>query len=204
MLNPNIEHQEPKIVAILEPIAQRQSPKGFLDRPIAPEKLRSLFEAARWAPSSRNEQPWRFVVAAKENATQFADMLSTLNPMNVEWAQHAHVLVSVIAKRSFDRDGKENRHANYDVGGAVATLTLQAVSLGIQVHQMGGFDGAKVRALFSIPSEFDPIVILAVGYADELQLLQKRRARKELGELVFEHEWTKAAHVVEQSKKEDR
>jgi nitroreductase len=188
-------------ISIHEPLARRRSPKGFLPRPVEAERLARLFEAARWAPSSFNEQPWRFIVATEDNHDEFEQLLRTLTPKNQEWAKHAGALIAVAAKLNLERNGKANRHALYDTGGAVANLTTQAVSLGLQVHQMAGFDSSKLRETVGIPWNYEPMAVLAVGYADEVSLLQKQRVRKELGELVFEGVWSNTARIVEKNEK---
>jgi nitroreductase len=178
-------------------IARRRSPKGFVEKPIEPEHLRLVLEAARWAPSSRNEQPWRFIVADKFHDTdEFEKLLSTLSEANRAWASQTSVLIAVVAKTAFSRDGLANRHAAYDVGGAVANLTVQAVSLGLQVHQMAGFMPAMLREVYRIPPEFEPMAVLALGYPDDSTLGQRQRVRKELSELVFRNEWGKSITIT--------
>ncbi len=188
-------------IPIHAPLARRRSPKGFFRKAVEEETLLSLFEAARWAPSSFNEQPWRFIVATKDNGDEFGKLLATLSPTNQEWAKDASVLIAVAAKLNLERNGKANRHAQYDTGGAVANLTTQAVSLGLQVHQMAGFDSSKLRETFGIPLDYEPMAVIAAGYADEVQLSQKQRVRKELGELVFEGVWSNTSRIVKKSEK---
>lgn len=184
-------------VALHEPLARRQSPKGFLPLPVEPEKLQSIFEAARWAPSSRNEQPWRFIVASKsENPTEFEELFSTLNDSNKLWANQASVLIAVAAKLTSSRDAKPNRHALYDTGGAVANLTVQAVALGLQVHQMAGFNSQALRELYEVPSDFELMTVLAIGFPDESLLGQRQRVRKELSEFVFQSAWGKSFSIT--------
>ena len=130
---------------IHELLEKRFSPYKYSSRAVKPEDLRKLFEAARSAPSSYNEQPWRFVVATRQDTDAFESMLQTLVERNREWAQHAPVLVLSVAKLEFTHNGKPNRHAFYDVGQAAAYLTIQATALGLYVHQMAGFDVGKAR-----------------------------------------------------------
>ena len=130
---------------IHELLRTRYSPRAFADRPVPAEALRSLFEAARWAPSSRNEQPWRFVVATREDRESFDRLAALLDPGNQRWAPRAPVLAIATTHSRFDETGKTNRHAWYDVGLAVAQLTAQASAAGLAVHQMGGFDGEAAR-----------------------------------------------------------
>lgn len=179
-----------------ELIARRRSQKAFSERHVDMPTLKSLLEAARWAPSSRNEQPWRFIVASKsENAAEFERIFSTLNDSNKVWAYQASALIAVTANLTSSRDAKPNHHAQYDTGGAVANLTMQAVSFGLQVHQMGGFNLVMLREMYNIPSHFQPIAVLAIGYPDDLRE-QKQRTRKELHEFVFESEWGKSSTTV--------
>src|SRR5882672_9989366 len=132
---------------ILDLIKQRWSPRAFDPAPIPRETLHVLFEAARWAPSSNNAQPWRYVVADTEEAhARAAGVLTGRNPL---WAAKAPVLVCVAAQ-TIAEDGKPNRHAWYDTGQATALLTVQATSMGLFVHQMAGFDGAKAREVFAL------------------------------------------------------
>ena len=181
---------------MLSAIEQRRSPKQFLDIPVEAEKLHSILDAARWAPSSRNEQPWRFILATKENSAEYERVLSTLNEKNREWAKQASVLLVAIAHQFIERTGSSNAHAMHDVGGAVAHLTTQAVSLGLQVHQMGGFDSEKLRKLYQIPEGFDPVTVNAIGYGDEETFPQHVRTRKELNSLVYEGEWGTPAGIA--------
>ena len=180
-------------------LERRYSPYAFSPRPVEPEKLRLLFEAAHSAPSSYNEQPWRFVVARREDSEGFGRLLDTLVDQNRKWARNAPVLVLSVAKGDFTHSGQPNRHAWYDVGQAAAYLTLQATELGLYVHQMAGFDPAKARQLFNIPEGYEPAAMMAVGYPDDSgspadalrQLDSARRPRKPLDTLLFEGIWAK-------------
>ena len=179
-------------------LERRYSPYAFSPRPVEPEKLRQLFEAARSAPSSYNEQPWRFVVARREDAEGFGRLLDTLVERNRQWARNAPVLVLSVAKVDFTHSGQPNRHAWYDVGQAAAYLTLQATELGLYVHQMAGFDPVKARQLLNIPEGYEPAAMMAVGYQDDSgplaesrQLDGTRRPRKPLDTLLFEGTWAK-------------
>ena len=130
-----------------ELILARRSPRAFSSRPVEPEKLRSVFEAARWAASSVNEQPWSFVVAVRGEGDAFERLLATLTESNQRWATRAPVLVLSLARTRFTRNGKLNRHALHDLGMAFQSLALQAVALGLVVHPMGGFDAETARAV---------------------------------------------------------
>jgi nitroreductase len=166
-------------------IARRWSPRGFLDKPIEPEKLRSLFEAARWAASCFNEQPWRFIVATKDHPAEFERVLGTLAPKNQEWAKTAWALGISAAKKTFTHNGTPNRFGIHDTGAALANIMLQAVSVGLYVHGMGGFDADKARAEFGIPAEFDMGAAFAIGYIEPGTEAPATRTRRTLEEIVF-------------------
>ena len=163
--------------------------------------LQSLFEAARWAPSSSNEQPWAYIVATKDDAENFAKLLSVLVPFNVTWAQHAPVLALAVAELAFAKNGTPNRNAQHDVGAASAWLTVEATSRGLFVHQMAGYDHDKARQVFGIPAGWEPIAAIAIGYPgdpDSLpQPLRDRegapRTRKPISEFVMSGSWGKKA-----------
>ena len=181
---------------IHELLANRWSPRSFSSRPVETEKLAQLFEAARWAPSSYNAQPWSFIVATREDAEGFTQLLSTLVEPNREWAKNAPVLILGVTKRDFNHAARANRHAMYDLGQAAANLTFQASVLGLQVHQMGGFDSAAARELFSIPEGYEPGAMLALGYPEGLGSVPDSRTRKPLTDFVFSGRWGTASQVV--------
>lgn len=196
MTTPTV-HSLEQSLDLHEVLDKRRSPKAFLPRAVEPEKLRQLLEAARWSPSSRNEQPWRFIVGIKEQADGYERLLKSLTDANQQWAQQAPVLIAVVAKLIFERDGKPNGSALLDVGGAIANLTVQAIALGLQVHQMAGFDRQKLKEACAIPDGFEPAVVLAVGYADDAQVLpQDRRKRLPLHALAFEGTWGRLLHLI--------
>jgi nitroreductase len=177
--------------AELDPLlAARWSPRGFSDRPIEPGSLRTLFEAARWAASCFNEQPWRFVVATKADPEQFNRILGTLMEKNQEWAKTAGALAISTGKKTFTHNGAPDRFGLHDAGAALANLMIQATADGLQVHAMGGFDAARARAEFGIPEDFEVGAAIAIGYPAE-GLEPGTRTRKPLNELVFGTEWGK-------------
>ncbi|BAY99724.1 nitroreductase [Tolypothrix tenuis PCC 7101] len=177
-------------------IRSRWSPRAFSDRAVEPEKLLSLLEAARWAPSSFNHQPWSFIVATKEDATEYNRLFSTLVEFNQGWAKNAPVLILAIAKIRTD-DGKTNRHAFHDVGLAIENLILQATSLGLFAHQIGGFNADTAREIYQIPADYEPATVLTIGYPGDPQNLPDGlrdrelapRTRKPLSEFVFTGQW---------------
>jgi nitroreductase len=189
---------------IHELLSQRWSPRAFCDRPVEPEKLLSLLEAARWAPSSNNEQPWRFIIASRDNPVEFEKVLACLMEGNVAWAKRAYALILTVAKITFDRNGQPNRHAFHDVGIATENLALQATAVGLVVHPMAGIYPQKAREIFGIPEDYDVVAALAVGYpADESSLsleLRERelapRKRKPLEEIVFTGRWGQTSRLL--------
>ena len=161
---------------IHELMTKRWSPYCFDARPVTDEDLRSLFEAARWAPSSYNEQPWSYIVATREDNEEFERLLSCLVEGNQRWAASAPVLVLGIASLNFSRNGKPNRAAIHDLGQASANLALEATARGLYVHQMIGILPDKAREVYAIPEGHEPMTAIAVGYPgdpkdfpDELQ-----------------------------------
>src|SRR5712692_9877723 len=141
---------------ILDLFKERWSPRAFSPQKIEPTQIRSLFAAARWAASSFNEQPWSYIVGVAGDPTH-GMLASCLAPANATWAPQAPVLALSVAWLKFAHNGNPNRVAIHDVGAAAAQLTLQAMSMGIYVHQMAGVDTAKAREVFGIPQGFDPV-----------------------------------------------
>ena len=199
-----MENREKTNFPIHDLLARRWSPRAFSDQAVEPEKLRSLLEAARWAPSSYNEQPWAYLLATREDPLEHARLLSVLVEGNVAWAQRAPVLMLSIAKLNFERSGKPNRHAFHDVGMASASLVFQATALGLVVHQMAGFSVEKARELYSIPEGWDPVAALALGYQGKLDSLPERlrerelaaRTRKPLEQFIFTGRWGEVSLLV--------
>jgi nitroreductase len=161
-------------------IRRRWSPRAFDVRPVEPEKLASLFEAARWAASSYNEQPWRFVVATKEQTVDYQRLLGCLMDMNQAWAKAAPVLVITVAKQFFDHNNKPNRCALHDLGQAVANLAIEATNLGLVIHQMGGVHLDKAREALGIPEGYDPVTAIAIGYPGDPATLSDDLREREL------------------------
>ncbi len=175
-------------------IRDRWSPVCLSSRTIPADILVSLFEAARWAPSSYNEQPWSFCLATQDQPAEFAAILGCLAEANQEWAKNAYGLMISVAKLAFDRNGKPNRHAYHDVGLATQNLFLQALSHGVYCHPMAGFDLEMARQRLSIPASHEAVAAIAIGYpADDLSKfptgLQQRdagaRVRKPLSAVVY-------------------
>jgi nitroreductase len=148
-------------------LAVRWSPYAFADRPVEAATLASLFEAARWAPSSYNEQPWRYVVATREDPAAFARLLSCLVEGNQVWAKAAPVLALGVVVTRFRRNGKPNTAAEHDLGLASASLTFEATRRGLHVHQMIGIAPERARELYDMPEDAKPLTALAIGHAGD-------------------------------------
>jgi nitroreductase len=187
-----------------ELIVKRWSPYGFADRPVSDNDLRSLFEAARWAPSSYNEQPWSYLVATKDDRAAFARLLSCLVEANQAWAQAAPVLALGCTRLFFTLNGKPNAAAVHDLGLASGNLCLEATARGLYVHQMIGILPDKARELYHIPQEVQPLTGLAIGYAADPTTLPEKlrerdlapRTRKALAGFVFGGEWGTASGIA--------
>ncbi|MFI5097064.1 MAG: nitroreductase family protein [Candidatus Acidiferrales bacterium] len=184
-----------------ELIRERWSPRAFSETAVLPEILQSLFEAARWAPSCNNEQPWAFVVGIRGDGDTFKKILGTLVEANQTWARHAPVLAIAVSELAFAKNGHSNRNAFYDTGAAVSQLTTEATARGLFVHQMAGFDPQKAAEAFAIPISWEPIAAFAIGHAGDPQtlpdVLRERelapRTRKPLHEFVMSGQWGNAA-----------
>jgi len=172
-----------------ELISTRWSPREFLDRPVEPEKLHAIFEAARWAASCFNEQPWRFVFVTQAEPEQFQKMLGLLMEKNQQWAKTAYVLGFSAGKKTFTQTGAPNRFALHDTGAATANLSIEATALGLRTHFMGGFDAQRARAEFHVPDDFEIGAAFAIGYVDETRVQPAARNRKALENIVFERDW---------------
>ncbi len=187
-----------------ELISNRWSPYGFEDRSVSDDDLRSLLEAARWAASSYNEQPWSYMVAKKENPQEFERLLSCLVEPNRQWARAAPVLLLACTRLNFTRNEKPNAAAIHDLGLAAANLSLQATVLGISVHQMIGILPDKAREVYQIAAEVQPLTALAIGYAAEPNslpdALRQRdiapRQRKPLAEFVYGGKWGETSEII--------
>lgn len=185
-------------------LRQRWSPHAFSDRMVESEKLHSVSEAASWAASSYNKQPWSYIVATSENKAEFERLLSILAEGDQEWARNAPVLMISVAKLNFEYNGVENRHAFHDVGTASTTLAIQAAALGLFIHQMAGFDVSKAKETYGIPSGYEPVAALALGYFGDSQTLSDKlqqresalRTHKPLEEFVFSGSWHQTSPLV--------
>jgi nitroreductase len=199
-----MKNPAPTEYPVHEFIRERWSPRAFSEKEIAPADLRSLFEAARWAPSSSNEQPWAFIVATRNDQENFTKALQPLVEFNVNWARNAYVLGFAVSELAFAKNNTPNRNAHYDTGAAMSQLTTEATSLGILVHQMAGFDPDTTRDVFEIPAGWDAIAAFAMGYSGDPNSLPQPyrdretapRVRKPIREFVMSGKWGHTADFI--------
>lgn len=173
-------------------LESRWSPRSFREDAVEKVKLQRVFEAAQWAPSSMNEQPWRFIIGEKGSET-YSKIFNGLNEKNKRWAGTAPVLIITLAKKNFERNNHDNFHFLYDTGQSVANLSIQAMHEGLYVHQMGGFHFENLKDSFQIPEEFYIVTVIALGYIGKPEVLDEDlkeremadRKRKTLKEILF-------------------
>lgn len=155
--------QAPAVDRVMPEVLHRWSPRSYSDRDVSGQDLRTIFEAVRWAASSFNEQPWRFLVGRRGDPT-YQKIFQSLVEFNQAWAGTAPVLILGVTRTRFSHNETPNAVALYDLGAAAATLCYQAIHLGILTHQMGGYDRDIARKLLDIPEEFMPGAVIAMGY----------------------------------------
>ena len=173
-------------------IAARKSSVLFIPRKLDEEIVNDLFEAARWAPSSNNEQPWRFIYAL-HGESYFLELLQCLNESNRIWVKNTSMLMLTVAKTVIEYNGSKNRYALHDTAMAYSNLVFQAVSMGLTIHPMGGYNIDKARITAGLPESFEPVIFAAVGYRAEpdgfppelIAKENKERIRKPLEEIAF-------------------
>jgi nitroreductase len=186
---------------ILEIIQERWSPYSFSSIPVERFKLKAMFEAAGYAPSCNNEQPWAFVFSTQDDKEVFNDFVGFLNDGNKVWAKNAYALIISMARTKFSHNGKPNRYAFHDTGMAVTNLLLQALALDVYVHQMGGYSVEKVKEYFKLGDDIEPVAMMAVGYLGDgsslspelLKRDETRRPRKSVNEFVFRNSFSHLA-----------
>jgi nitroreductase len=186
-----MEKPAPTDLPILDPIRRRWSPRAFSGRAVPKESLATIFEAARWAPSCYNEQPWRYLVATSDHPEAHGRAASLLGEGN-RWAAKAPVLVISLARLAFVRSGEANIHAWHDVGAASENMFLQATQLGLAMHEMAGFDRIRAREVYAVPDGWECVAMIAIGHpgsADDLAEPQRTketapRVRKPLSEII--------------------
>jgi nitroreductase len=201
-LEVNTLKHAPAVEGVLPAVLHRWSPRSFADREVSPEDLKKVFEAARWAASSYNEQPWRYLVGKRGSET-YKKIFSTLIGFNQGWAKTAPVLILGVASTKFTHNGSPNGYGLYDLGAASSYLTLQASELGLKTHQMAGFDQEAARKAFGIPEDYVLGSVIALGYLGEPAALGHEqmismevapRERKPLSEVVLSA-WGEAAKL---------
>ncbi len=165
---------------LLKAIELRRSRRAYAERPVEAEKIQSLFEAARWAPSSSNEQPWTYIYATKDQPELWGKIFDTLHDSNKVWVERAPLLIMSLVRKNFIRNDKPNSSARYDLGAANAFLSLQATHVGLNVHQMGGFDREKAKVNLNVPDTHEVVVALAIGYDDAPEILPENLKQREL------------------------
>lgn len=197
MLFLQIEYKMKKRSNTLHPlIKKRKSVVSFTNEIPTDATINLLFEAARWAPSSRNQQPWRFIYTTKDDP-EYKDFFDLLFEGNKEWAHSAPMFALSVAETISDYKNRANRFAFHDMGMAVANLLLQATHMGLYVHQMGGYDVEGARKTFNIPERFEPGAMIAIGYHGEIDHLPmelkrrelQKRVRKDIGDFVYRGGW---------------
>lgn len=184
-------------------LQERWSPRAFASDLVPTEQILSLFEAARWSPSGGNGQPWSFVVAPRDDQQAFAGLLACLGEGNQVWAKHAPLLILTVAQ-TIREPGKPNAWALYDLGQAVAHLSVQATALGLQVHQMAGFSADQARATFAVPEDHTPVTVIAIGGPGQAESLPENlrvrelaeRTRKPLASFVFGGSWGRQTDLI--------
>lgn len=177
---------------INELIARRWSARAFSTRPVERSKLLSILESARWAPSSRNEQPWRYVIFTSDNVEKLKKAQSVLKDIN-DYAKRAPILICAITKKSYSDNSNYNRLHFHDLGAANENMFLEAFNQGLIMHEMGGFDVKKAREVFNVPEDFEVGIMIAIGYQDTHHILPETliqkaftpRQRKPLSEIAF-------------------
>lgn len=192
MIDPNVKKSRSTTYEINDLIVNRWSPRSFLPEELSDKKLFSLFEAARWAPSSSNGQPWRFIFA-KRNSQYWDGLFNLLVDFNKQWCTNASVLVVVLAKKTFEHNGQPIATRQFDTGAAWENLALQAVTESLITHAMAGFDYEKARKDLAVPDDYDVVAMIAIGkmgpkekLSSELQTREVPSTRKPLSELIME------------------
>ncbi len=164
---------------VLDVIQSRRSRRAYSERPIEKEKILSLFEAARWAPSSVNEQPWLYIYATKDQPELWNKIFEALTDSNKVWARHAPLLIASLVRKHFTRNDLPNLSAKYDLGAANAFLSLQASHFGLNVHQMGGYKHQVLKDNLNIPDSYESVVLMAIGYPGDINLLPENLQLRE-------------------------
>lgn len=201
MENQTIDKSQDLAQLQLNLIKKRQSPVAFSNQEVTKDQLEQIFEATRWAASCFNEQPWRFIVASKDQENLYKKVLNGINPHNQTWAQNAPVLMLTFAKKTFERNGKPNMHYMHDLGLAVGNMSAQATAMGLYLHQMAGIVRENIKQDLDIPEDYEIVSAIALGYRQDIQDVpeelkpreMKERSRKPLAEFVFDKSWSQSS-----------
>src|ERR1700687_1227753 len=192
MIDPEVQKNRSTTHEINSLIINRWSPRSFVPEEISDKDLFSLFEAARWAPSSSNSQPWRFIYA-KRNSKNWNDLFNLLVDFNKQWCANASALVVIVSRKNFEHNGQPSITHQFDTGTAWENLAIQAVSQGLVTHAMAGFDYDKARKDLAVPIDFEVVAMIAIGkrgpkekLSPELQARELPNTRKPLSEIVME------------------
>ena len=192
MIDPKVQKNRSTTHEINSLIINRWSPRSFVPEEISDKELFSLFEAARWAPSSSNSQPWRFIYA-KRNSKNWNDLFNLLVDFNKQWCTNASVLVVIVSRKNFEHNGQPSITHQFDTGSAWENIAIQAVSQGLVTHAMAGFDYEKARKDLAVPIDFEVVAMFAIGkrgpkekLSAELQAREIPNTRKPLSEIVME------------------
>lgn len=195
---PMIQNHANTSFPIHDLITKRWSARSFSTRPVEKDKLLSILEAARWAPSSHNEQPWRYIVFTKDNPEKLKEAQTVLLESN-SFAKRAPILICAITKKAYSHNGLYNRLHFHDLGAANENMFLESFNQGLIMHEMGGFDIPKSRELFKIPEDYEVGIMIAIGYQDNVDIMPDKyrekahlpRERKQLSEIAFLEEINK-------------
>lgn len=196
-LSPEIAQNRKPTYPISSFILNRWSPRAMSGEEITQDELMSLFEAARWAPSSYNNQPWRFIYA-RRNTPAWEKLFNLMVEFNQSWTKNAAVLVLIVSAKNFDHNGEPNNTHSFDAGSAWENLALEAEMRNLVTHGMAGFDYDKARTELNIPEDFQVEALIAIGKKGKVQDLpemlqdkEKPSDRKPLSEIVMEGEFRK-------------
>ncbi len=185
----------------LDLLKKRRSTVAFSSKEVTKDQLKQLFDATRWAASCFNEQPWRFIVATKNQETLYKKVLNGINEHNQSWAKNAPVLMLTFARKTFEANRKPNAHSWHDLGLAVGNMSAQATAMGLYVHQMAGIVRENIKNDFNIPEDYEIVSAIALGYKLDLEEVPeqlkgretKERSRKPFNEFVFDKDWEESS-----------
>ena len=202
MIDPEVQKARSMTFEINHIIVNRWSPRSFVPSEISDKELFSLFESARWAPSSSNSQPWRFIYA-KRGSQNWNDLFNLLIDFNKQWCADASALVVVVSRKNFENNGQPSLTHQFDTGAAWENIAIQAVSQGLVTHAMGGFDYAKAKTTLEVPDDFEVMAMIAIGkrgpkdkLSPELQARETPNTRKPLSEIVMDGKFGNKANSL--------